>query len=164
MFGKKKQALPPFTLQVLTTEFLIDGTIAGDTSLYLTGQDTDIPPFQLTSVKIQTTGPAEIPIQTCAQFAVIGFNTVALIPRMDVTQMDLYEFWTLGKKPFLGVLHVGPYVMQGKLMLIAENHFERQTPIFDVRITSRVPGAHLSELIAPFALVNFHWLYGYEPL
>jgi len=163
MFGKKKQALPPFTLQVLTTEFLIDGTVEGDTSLYFAGQDTSIPPLQLTSVKIQTTGSVEIPIQTCAHFLVMGINVVALIPRMEVTQMAEYEFWTLGKKPFLGVLHVGPYEMQGKLMLLAENHFERQIPIFDVRIASRVPGAHLGELFAPFALVNFHWLYGYEP-
>ena len=163
MFGKKKQALPPFTLQVLTTEYLIEGTVEGDTSLYLTGHDTDVPPLHLTSVQIQTTGPVDIPTQSCDQLVVIGCNTVALIPRTDVSQMAEYEYWTLSKKPLLGVLHVGPYVMQGKLMLFDDNHFERQIPIFDVHIASRVPGARLGELHAPFALVNFHWLYGYEP-
>ena len=35
MFGKKKQPSPPFVLQVLTTEYLIEGTVDGDTQLYL---------------------------------------------------------------------------------------------------------------------------------
>ncbi len=163
MFGKKKQTLPPFTLQVLTTDLLIDGTVEGDTSLYFSGPDTSVPPLRLTSVQIQTTGAMDIPTHSCTHFMVIGSNIVALIPQIEVTQMAEYEYWTLGKKPFLGVLHVGPYVMQGKMMLIDDNHFERQIPIFDVHIASRVPGAHLGELHAPFTVVNFHWLYGYEP-
>ena len=37
MSEKKKQTLPPFTLQVLTTEDLIEGTVEGSTSLYFAG-------------------------------------------------------------------------------------------------------------------------------
>jgi hypothetical protein len=163
MFGKKKQALPPYPLQVLTTESIIEGIVEGHSLLQIIGEDTAIPPLLLTSVKIRTTGPTDIPTYTCTRLLVLRVNTVALIPRVDITQTEEYEIWTLYKKPFPGVLHVGPYVIQGKMMLMAENHFERQVPIFDVRIASRIPGAHLGELYADFALVNFHWFYGYEP-
>ncbi|MDX9953702.1 MAG: hypothetical protein RBT75_06390 [Anaerolineae bacterium] len=163
MFGKKRPECPPYVLQVLTPESLIEGTVEGYSTLYLAGEAASIPPLLLTSVRIQTTGAADIPAQTCAQLLVFGINAVALIPRVEFTQMAEHEVWTLYMKPFPGVLHVGPYVIQGKMNLRAENHFEKQIPIFDVRIASRIPGSRLRELFAPFALINFHWLRGWEP-
>jgi hypothetical protein len=163
MFGKKKPALPPYTLQILTAESLIEGTVAGDASLYFAGQDTSTTALPLTSARIEAAGRADIPPRTCARFVVLGSQVVALIPRVDVTLMEEYEFWTMSKKPYPGVLYAGPYLVQGRVMLVAENHFAKQIPVFDARIASRVPGARPVELTAPFALVNFHWLYGFEP-
>jgi len=60
MFRKNKPILPPFVVQVLTTEYLIEGTTQGDV-------DTDLfrglMPGALSadSVQITPTGPAKVP-------------------------------------------------------------------------------------------------------
>jgi len=164
MFGKKNQPLPPFVLQVLTSEYLIEGTVDGNTKLYFQEPETlDSIPFQLSNVQIQPTRLVEAAIQTCAQFAVWGDNTVAFLPRMEVTQMAQYETWSIFKKPLRGVFYFGPYLVQGTLMRLRDDSFETEMPMFDVTITSQAPGARWGELRAPFALVNTHWLHGYEP-
>jgi hypothetical protein len=164
MFGKKKQPSPPFVLQVLTTEYLIEGTVEGDTLLYFPELDIlDSPPLRLTSVQVQTTRPADIPTRTCTQFMVMGDSAVALIPRMEVSQLAQYEAWKVADIPLLGMFYFGPYVMQGKLMLLRDGFFEGEMSMFDVHIASRIPGTRWGELHAPFALVNGRWLHGYEP-
>jgi hypothetical protein len=35
MFGKKKPAPPPFTIQVLTPDYLIEGQAEGDNQLFI---------------------------------------------------------------------------------------------------------------------------------
>lgn len=164
MFGKKKQPSPPFVLQVLTTEYLIEGTIEGDTILYFPELDIlDSPPLHLTSVQIQTTRSVDIPTRTCAQFMVMGDNAVALVPRMEFSQLAQYKAWKVANIPLLGVFYFGPYVMQGKLMLLRDGFFEGEMPMFDVHIASQIPGTRWGELHAPFAVVNGRWLQGYEP-
>ena len=162
MFGKKKRQ--PFALQALTTEYLIEGTFEGAPPLYDFSKHDQFVLFPLTSVQIQTTGPADIPTRTCTQFVIAGYNVVALIPQIEITQMDEYEMmWKLKKNPLLGVFYVGPYVMEGKLMLQLANLFENPMLIVDVHIASRVPGARWGGLHAPFALMNTCLLDGYEP-
>ena len=164
MFGKKKPPQPPYSLQVLTTESLIEGTIEGDRRLYLPSLNVmDSFPLRLTSVQIQTTRLEDIPAQTCAQFMVMGDNTVALIPRMEVSQMSQYDVWKIPNVAIQGAFHFGPYLVQGRLMLSRDGFFENEMPMFDVGITSRIPGTRWEKLQAPFALVNGHWLQGYEP-
>jgi hypothetical protein len=164
MFGKKKQPSPPFVLQVLTTEYLIEGTVDGNTRLYFpTPQELGSIPIQLSSVQIQPTRLVDTPTQTCPQFAAWGDSAVALIPRVEVTQMAQYEIWRIPKIPLRGVFYFGSYLVQGTLMRLRADSFGSELPIFDVSISSQAPGAHWGELRAPFALVNIHWLHGYEP-
>jgi hypothetical protein len=64
MFRKKKQPSPPFVLQVLTTEYLIEGTVDGNTRLYFpTPHVLGCIPIRLTSVQIQPTRLFDIPTQ-----------------------------------------------------------------------------------------------------
>ena len=162
MFGKKKRL--SFALQVLTAEYLIEGTFESDLSLQYFSRHDQLVLLPLTSVQIQTTGPVDIPTRTCTQFVVAGGNVVALIPRIEITQMAEYEMmWKLNKNPLLGVFHVGAYVMEGKLMLQVADFFENPMLMVDVHIASRVPGARWGGLHAPFALVNTRLLDGYEP-
>jgi hypothetical protein len=162
MFGKKKQPSLPYVLQVLTTEYLIEGTVDGDTHLYLPKPGVGMGPLDLTCVRIQATSPLDIPTRTCARFMVMGNNAVALIPQIEITSIAMYEVWKEYKKPLLGVFYVGPYIMQGKLMSLVEKTLQSDMPMYDVHITSQFPGAHWGEIYAPFALVNICWLHGYE--
>ncbi len=164
MFGKKKQPSPPFVLQVLTTEYLIEGTFDGDTLLYFPQPEVlGSTPIRLTTVQIQPTRLVDIPARTCTQFEVWGDSVVALIPQVEVTQMVDYEVWKVPKIPLQGVFYFGPYLVQGTLMRLRDDSFENEVPMFDVHITSQAPGAHWGELRAQFALMHIHWLHGYEP-
>jgi hypothetical protein len=166
MFGKKKQPLPPFILQVLTTDYLIDGTVEGDTALIFPETGVASKPLHLTSVQIRVTGPVDIPVRTCPRFTVMGNSAVALLPLLEMTQiteMARYEVWKEYKKPVQGIFYVGPYVIQGRLMLLMDNYLDHEMPMFDVNISSQVPGARWGKISAPFALVNTRWLHGYEP-
>src|SRR5512145_1156416 len=119
MFGKKKPQpppLPPFPLQVLTEEQLIEGTIASETDFVYHSRGMVLP-IPLTSVQIRGTGPLDIPPRTYAQFTVMAHTAVAVIPRVDYTLMKEYEIWKLSTYPMQGVFYFGPYVIQGKLML-----------------------------------------------
>ena len=77
--------------------------------------------------------------------------------------MAQYEVWSVPKIPLRGVFYFGSYLVQGTLMRLRDDSFESAVPMFDVHISSQAPGAHWGELRAPFALVNIHWLHGYEP-
>lgn len=163
MFEKKKQPLPPFTLQVLTTEYLIEGTVDGNTRLYFPQpNELGSKPLNLTSVQIQPTRTLETPAQTLSQFAAWGDSTVALIPRVDITQMPQYGVWSVPKIPLRGLFYFGSYLVQGTLMRLRDDSFDSEMPMFDVTINNQARGVHFSELRAPFALMNLHWLHGYE--
>ena len=163
MFRKKKSPVPPYTLQVLTTEYLIEGTVEGDMGLSFPEDEKENTPLQLNSVKIQTTKPVDIPAMFCEQFIIMGDNLVALIPRIEIDQLQQYEAWQENDVPVEGVFYAAQYKMTGKLMFLSEDLHEREMPIVDVHITSLTPGTHWGEIYAPFALLNTHWLHGYEP-
>lgn len=163
MFKKDKPVPQPFVMQVLTTEYLIEGTAPGDTHLSnFRGLDF-WSPFRLTSVRITTTGPTKVPAQYVPQFMVSGNSVVALLPRMEISQMADYEAWIEHKIPCAGMFHVGPYLIGGTMMFLCEDRIEEEMPMTDVQIRHIVPEAALGELSAPFILVNPSWMYGYEP-
>ena len=164
MFGKKKQPSPSSVLQVLTAAHLVEGTFEGDSPLLYFSKHDQLVLLPLTSVQIQATGPVDLPTRTCAKFVVVGCNVVALIPRVEITQIAEYEMIRkLNKNPLPGVFYIGPYVIEGKLMLQIADLFENPMFMVDVHITSRVPGARWGGLDAPFASVNTRLLDGYEP-
>jgi hypothetical protein len=164
MFGKKKPSLAPYALQVLTTEYFIQGTVDGDARLYLYGPEMlGRGPIKLANVKIQPTWREGIKARTCDQFEVWGDSAVALIPHVDFTQLVQYEVWKIPAKPLQGIFYFGPYLVQGTLMRLRDDSFEKEGPMFDVYITNQASGTKWGELRAPFALINMHWLHGFEP-
>ena len=83
MFGKKKPASPSFVVQVLTPQYLIEGTAEGDTYLDLRRAPT-WSPLILTSVHIKALGRAEVPARSVSQFAVFGNSVIAVVPHTDI--------------------------------------------------------------------------------
>ena len=157
MFGKKKAAAPPYILQVLTTEYLIEGTVPGSAYLVVGA------PLNLTSAQILPTRAAGVPPQALAQFTVLGAAAVAFIPRVELDQLEQYAVWKQYSNPLSGVFYVGPYMIRGRMMVTSLGLPKEEAPVFDVHITCQVPGTSWAGLYAPFALVNTFWLHGYLP-
>jgi hypothetical protein len=158
-----KPPLSPFVLQVLTSEYLIEGTAPGDTlfSFPLPGQIGI--PIPLTSVQIQATRSVEVPARTCNQYILLRINALAFVPQMDFTQIPQYSIWKQYKNSITGMFHLGHYWMTGKLMTMSPGFLKNESPVFDVRFGSQITGMHWSEFTAPFALVNCSWIHGWEP-
>ncbi len=164
VFRKNKPVLPPFAVQVLTTEYLIEGTAQGDIDTdFYRGLDA-WSPLRLTSVQITPTGLAQIPAQSLPVFMVSGNSVVALVPRMELGQMADHEVWAVYKIARPGIFHIGPYLIRGTMMFLREDGIEEVMPMFGVQITHTVPGAALGELSAPFIAVNPSWMAGYQPI
>jgi len=164
MFRKNKPILPPFVVQVLTTEYLIEGTTQGDV-------DTDLfrgldawSPLRLTSVQITPTGPAKVPAQSLPVFMVSGNSVVALVPRMELSQMADREVWDQYEISCPGIFYMGPYLIRGTMMFLCKDRVEEVMPMFGVQIKHTAPGAALDELTAPFIVVNPSWMAGYQPI
>ncbi len=169
MFGKKKQPPPPLVLQVLTTEYLIEGTLEDDPPLYSFAEPEYSIQIPLTSAQIQPTGPGDIPLRTSIQYVVSSYDVVALIWQSEITQISGYKGMEpiairrkMSKNVLSGVFYVGPYVMEGKRMSMMANVPEHPMLLADVHIASRVPEARWGGLLAPCALVNTRWLEGQE--
>jgi len=163
MFGKKKPALAPFVMQILTTEYLIEGTAEGDTQLYFPTGRGDWSPITLTAVQIKVLSRTDLPPRSVSQFEISGPGVVAMIPRADASQRAGYESWKLYNQSRSGVFHIGPYLIRGQMMFLREDRIDEVTPMVDVQIMHQSPEAAMGELSAPFILVNTGWMYGYEP-
>lgn len=164
MFGKKKEPLPPYTLQALTTEYLIEGSVPGNKALFFFRTDVATgSPLKLDSVKIFATQAPGIPPLAAPQYVVLGNATVAFIPHMQFDMLPQSGAWKEYKHPLAGTFFAGPYVIKGRMMMLTESANEHGHPFFDVTITSRNPGTGWSGLYAPFALVNTAWLHGCIP-
>ena len=158
-----KPPLPPFLLQVLTSELLIEGTAPGDTPIYFTKPNEIGTPIPLTNVQVQSTRSTEASIHTCSNYVFTRNNAVAFIPHMDITQIFLYSAFKQYKNAISGVFHLGPYRMTGRMMTSSGNDLVGDLPIYEVRIVSQVAGTHWGGLEVPFAQVNGFWLHGWEP-
>jgi hypothetical protein len=153
----------PFVVQVLTTEYLIEGTAAAGTPLLFPFPDEEMwSPLILTAARIKAVSWANVPERSIATIEIGGDGVVAVIPRTDVTQMPKYNLWKNWNQPRSGIHHVGPYLIQGKLMS-RSNSIQPALPMVDVHITHVLPDSSLGELSAPYLLVNTHWISGYLP-
>jgi hypothetical protein len=157
MFGKKKIVLPPYALRVLTTEYLIEGTIPGGNYLAINA------PLHLSDARIQSTQSAGVPPQAAPNFVIQGTTTVALVPNVDHTQLEQYILWKEYRNSIAGVFFVGPYVMRGRMMAQSMSIFPEESPVYDVQISCPVSGNAWAGIYAPFALVNARWMHGYIP-
>lgn len=164
MFGKKKPPLPSYTLQILTSHYLIQG--ATDVEPFLLSfpkpGETGLP-IHLAAAHIQSTAPVDFPPRTSAQFVVQLGTAIIIIPGFDVGRMPQYAFWKKYEISVSGVFYCGPYVIQGKWMRSSDEYLDKEALILDAHITGQIPSPGWNGLTAPFALLNFCGLHGYEP-
>ena len=164
MFKRKKTPIPPYTLHVLTTEYLMDGTVAGDEILHFPERDEIMSFPTLKSVKVQTTLPFDVPTQFHDQLVLMGDSLVAYIPVIELSKLEQAEAWKVPDIEVRGTAYVSHYKIEGRMMFLREDMCDLELPVFDVRISDMLPGTHWVEISAPFALINTHWLHGYAPL
>ena len=173
--GSKKHKTPvlPWTFQILTTEYLIEGQMPSDDEFYGNIQVYDPADYLETfvQVQIQPTGLLAVSTQALPNWH-HGFGQliVALIPRDEdniQTAREAYENFTYVAR---GQLFTGPYLVQGKLMSDTEStefFFREQSgylPMTDVEITHLMPGAKLRGCRVPWMLINGDGVHGYSLL
>lgn len=156
--GKK---LAPYNLQVLTNDYLIDGTADGDTIFHMAKPDEMGMTIHLVNAKVQSTKTPPALTRTCARYVCCGKQALALIPSIDYTLLEYNQVWKLGKQAINGVFYLGPYWMTGRVTYIGPS-FPSDLPAYDVRFGSFTAGSQWAGLTAPFALINTVNLIGWE--
>jgi len=167
MFGKKKdsgksESQSPFPLQVLTTEYLIEGTAAGDQQFFLPIGVEYWYPIELTNATLTAVGWDDVPVRTMDKFEVKGDAVVAMIPHRDPTGMRQYESYLAFKNALKGIFYFGPYLFEGTLMNVGNDRFNHALLMLDTTIRHISPKSKLTEIKAPHVLVNTHWMHGWE--
>jgi len=167
MFGKKKDSdkaasQAPFPMQILTTEYLIEGMAPGDQQFFLPVGTEYWYPTELTNVKLTAVGWDNVPIRTMNRFEVKGDAVVAMIPRRDPAGMRQYDSYTAFKGRQTGIFYFGPYQFEGTLMNVGNDRFNDALLMLDVTIRHISSKSALGEISAPHVLVNTHWMHGWE--
>ena len=164
MFSKKKDAekTVPFPLEVLTTEYYIEGTAPGDQQFLIPSGTEYWYPIELTDVKISAVGADNIPVRTVDKFEVKGDAVVAIIPRKDPSNMMQYDSYLAYKNALKGIFYIGPYLFEGTLMSVGSNRFNSSLLMLDTMIRHVSPKSKLGEIKAQHVLVNTQWMHGRE--
>mgnify|MGYP001212001230 CR=1 FL=1 len=164
MFGKKKESekAAPFPLQILTTEYLIEGTANGDEQFFLPVGTEYWYPIELTDVKLTAVGWEDVPVRTADKFEVKGDTVVAMIPRKDPSRMRQYDTYLAFKAGLKGVFYFGPYLLEGTLMTVGNDRSNHALLMLDATIRHVSPKSKLGEIHAPHILVNTQWMHGRE--
>jgi len=172
MFGKKQPARAPWSVQLLTTDYLISGHLDGDstgaTFLHVQKEKLAWAMLTLTDAQCEATAglaapPALVPewvLTNMAQF-------VALLPRDEGSLAYCAKKNNSSNHPFAAEVYVGPYVLRGTLLstdtsldfLADYATFVMQTVVID----SLAPGARLRGLAAPYVIVRSLLLHGIVP-
>jgi len=153
--------LAPYPLQVLTSDYLIDGTADGDTMIYIPNVDELGMTIRLINAQIQSTKTPPATARSCAKYICLYKQALALIPNVDYTQLEYYSSWKQYKTDINGVFYLGPYWVTGRLTMLA-GRLHHDFPIYDARFGSMAPGSQWPGLTAPFALLNTVHLIGWE--
>ena len=153
--------LAPYPLQVLTNDYLIDGTADGDTLICMPKPDELGMTIRLMNARVQSTRTPPAAVRTCAKYICLYNQALAVIPQVDYTQLDYYGSWKQYKTEINGLFYLGPYWVTGRLTMLA-TLLTADFPIYDVRFGSLLPGSQWPGFTAPFALLNTVHLIGWE--
>jgi len=166
MFGKKKDSgkpeAQPFPLQILTTEYFIEGTTPGDQQFFLPLGTEYWYPIELTNAQLTAVNWSDAPVRTMSQFQVKGDAVVAMIPRRDPTGMPQYDSYTAFKGRQAGIFYFGPYEFEGTLMNVGNDRFNHALLMLDTKIRHISPKSKFGEISASHVLVNTAWMHGWE--
>ena len=170
MFGKKHAPKALWSVQLLTTDYLVDGHMDGEDPtgpwfLRVQAGEMSMATLTLTEASIQPTAGQNIqPTQAAKWILPSTALFVAVIPRDEAS--TAYSIGRNGssKHPFPGVVFVGPYAIRGTIMspnsdldiLSGYLSFAMQDTVIDCL----APGARLKGLAAPYVIVRALLLHG----
>jgi hypothetical protein len=164
MFGKKKAPKAPWSVQLLTTDYLVDGHLDGEDPtgpwfLHVQGADLAMATLTLTEASFQPTAGQNILETQAAKWVLPSTGLyVAAIPR-DADSLAYCANRNSGSKhPIPAVVFVGPYALRGTI-LSPDNDLDILAGYLtfamqDVVIDSLAPGARLKALAAPYVIVR----------
>ncbi|CAG0968792.1 hypothetical protein ANRL3_01360 [Anaerolineae bacterium] len=176
MFGSKKQtAKTPWTVESLTTEYLVSGSVREED--YKTGgddlfamaclgdlSDSGIDAFQqlrLANAHIQPTGNLVTLEQSFSEWEMPMLDlVVAIIPRDQVCLQAAQKAFKDYRHPMEVVLYAGPYAIRAKLMSDDADQsrspfmMTQVLPLTDAIIDCQLPGAKLKGFAVPWLLLN----------
>jgi len=165
MFGRKKEKSAPqqpFQLQVLTTEYLIEGTAENDQQFYIPNGTEHWSPVVLTDVSITSVNDNDIPVRKAETFEIQGEAIIAFIPLKDATSMAQYASYLEYEEEMEGVFYVGPYLIEGTLLNVGNDFFAPALLITEATVRHINPKSRLKEIKSPNILINTFWLHGRE--
>jgi hypothetical protein len=189
--GAKKNHVDqaPWSIQVLTTEHLIEGAFHADKYTYggedifaqsaAEGDDeSNLDAFEsvrLIEARIQPTGNLITPVQTFPGLELPTFDlVVAVIPADDASLKAAQKAYKAYHYPLDAVIYAGPYLLKAKLLSdyadASHSPFTNTylIPLADVVIDCQVQGARLTSFRAPWLLLNgtlvhAFWIDGITP-
>jgi len=185
MFNSKKQTTPklPWAIQVLTTEYMIDGSVQPDEysgifqPLNYRGGPAPLQLKTWKTVQIQPTGNLTMPVPSFSAWTLgCAANVVAIIPNDDASRQDALKAFKDWKYPIKATIFAGPYCIRGTVMAPKANGFQLPDapgtltwtnwggggfPIMDAEVDSLLPGAKLTGLRVPWLLLNAWVIQGF---
>ena len=172
MFGKKKGP-KIWSVQVLTTEFLVDGHLDGDDPtgpwfLQVQASDLAMATLTLTDASFQPTAAQNIlPTQAAKWVLPSTAQFVATLPRDEGSLAYCADRNSNSKHPIPAVVFSGPYVFSGTVMS-PDKYLDILSgyPTFamqNVTIDCLAPGARLKGLAAPYAVLRTLLVHGIVP-
>ena len=183
MFGKGSKKAPdvPWSLQFLTTDYLISGTASpkdykiGDQTVFFDAcQNQGAEAFQLMVMgpaELEPTGSLAVGHETLPQWTLGLCDTlIAVIPNDDTSRQASQHDFKDYRQSLLAAFYVGPYLIQGQYLadpadgsvLFREEKSLR--PIADAQIDGLLPGSKLKGWRVPWLLLNGRLLHGYRLL
>ncbi len=163
----------PWSLQILTTEHLIEGSFYADKNKVdgediFTSLSDDEVSIRLLAARIQPSGNLVTPVLTFPGLELPSFNlVVAIIPADPGSLQAAQKAYKDYRHPIDAVIYAGPYLMRGKVLSdnvdgsyspFADTQF---LPVVDVDIECQAQGAKLSPVRAPWLLLNGSQVHAY---
>jgi hypothetical protein len=160
MFPPPPPAKKNWAIDVLTTDYLISGFVDGDrNALAFVLMGGDFQSIILTSARLQPTGNYAAPDSLSAPWTVVyGDTLVALIPRDPASLENAMKRNSDWKHPLPAEVTIGHYLIRGTLLSAGNDArtFAAYTTgcvVQQAQISSLLPGARLTNLTAPYALL-----------
>ena len=185
MFSSKKQPSPmlPWAIQILTTEYLIDGFVqpseysfSGKDEYSISRKDMFVDANKdfedeggtrgiryrtWTEGQIQPTGNLTSPVQHFAKLTLGACaNLVAIIPNDHASRQAAQKAFQEHQHPVKVMVYAGPYRIRGTALthktdqIRLYGHDGGLLPFQDAEIESQLPGARLTGLKVPWLLLN----------
>jgi hypothetical protein len=173
--GSKKQSKPPYNVQLLTTEYLIEGWIApeeyevgGDNvfsqAARLEEDEGGIDAFQairMTDVKIRPTGILDSPEETFQEWDLSVLDgVVAIIPLDQACLKVMQKAFKDFRYPVEARIYIGPYLIRAKLLSSSTQRdlspfaTSQLIPLEDAEIDCLVQGSKLKGFRVPWLILN----------